>query len=70
LVKKITLSRESGMMNTPQLAAVFLGVAILDAARLAARWFMICFSQHFTYPQVFTRAPAAAQKGAKTHIFG
>jgi hypothetical protein len=31
------LSRFRGMMNTPQLAALFLGVAILDTARLAAR---------------------------------
>jgi hypothetical protein len=28
------------MMNTPQLAAQFLGVAIFDTARLAARWFI------------------------------
>jgi hypothetical protein len=29
------------MMNTPQLVAQFLGVAIFDAARLAARSFII-----------------------------
>jgi hypothetical protein len=34
------LSRSRGMMNTPQLAAQFLGVAIFDTARLAARSFI------------------------------
>jgi hypothetical protein len=28
------------MMNTPKLAAQFLGLAICDTARLAARWFI------------------------------
>jgi hypothetical protein len=35
------LSRFRGMMNTPQLTAPFLGVAIFDTARLAARSFII-----------------------------
>jgi hypothetical protein len=35
-----SLSRFRGMMNTPQLAAPFLGVAIFDTARLAARSFI------------------------------
>jgi phosphoribosylglycinamide formyltransferase-1 len=35
-----TLSRSRGMLNTPQLAARFLGVAIFDTARLAARSFI------------------------------
>jgi hypothetical protein len=35
------LSRFRGMMNTPQLAAQFLGVAIFDTARLAARLFIL-----------------------------
>jgi hypothetical protein len=35
------LSRFRGMMNTPQLAAPFLGVAIFDTARLAVRSFII-----------------------------
>jgi hypothetical protein len=34
------LSRFRGMMNTPRLAAQFLGVAIRDTARLAARCFI------------------------------
>jgi hypothetical protein len=34
------LSRFRGMMNTPQLAAWFLGVAVFDTARLAARSFI------------------------------
>jgi hypothetical protein len=36
------LSRFRGMMNTPQLTAPFLGVAIFDTARLAARSFIVC----------------------------
>jgi hypothetical protein len=35
------LSRSRGMRNTPQLAAQFVGVAFLDAARLAARSLII-----------------------------
>jgi hypothetical protein len=34
------LSRFRGMMNTPQLDAPFLGVAIFDTARLATRSFI------------------------------
>jgi hypothetical protein len=34
------LSRFRGMRNTPQLAASFLGVALHDTARLAARSFI------------------------------
>jgi hypothetical protein len=37
----LPLSRFRGMMNTPQLAAPFLGVAIFDTARLAAQSFII-----------------------------
>jgi hypothetical protein len=39
-----TLSRFRGMMNTPQLAAQFLGVALCDTARLAARPFIFKFN--------------------------
>jgi hypothetical protein len=37
---RIFLSRSRGMMNTPQLAARFLGVAIFYTARQAARSFI------------------------------
>ena len=38
IIKFIPLLRD---VNTPQLAAQFLGVALLDTARLAARSFII-----------------------------
>ncbi len=38
--RNVLLSRSRGMMNTPQLAAQFLGVVPFDTARLAARSFI------------------------------
>ncbi len=44
------LSRFRGMMNTPQLAAQFLGVELLDIARLAARSFINFFASFASGP--------------------
>jgi hypothetical protein len=41
------LSRFRGMMNTAQLAAPFLSVAIFGSARLAARSFILARSAFF-----------------------
>jgi hypothetical protein len=40
------------MMNTPQLAALFLGVAILDTARLAARSFIIDWFRYLCFEKI------------------
>jgi hypothetical protein len=60
------------MMNTPQLAAQFLGLAICDTARLAARWFITIYISHYWEhsPQIDAMQIRIIRSFQRSEIFG